>query len=466
MRPEKRSSFPSLLLLVSLAVATFPGIDAHAKGSVEPPPIIISTDVAIGLIDTHGGKSLSPVSFNADATYDNDTEVAPQDIDDGLALAMALNLDADDLVDVLAVVPTYGNASLPGQVLAARQITYTLKRRGDIPVVPGASGPVNQILHASPTWFDGTSSRIDGPLGSFRFACVNKGVSVMRKLIGRNTSPVTILAVGPLTDVACLLSTAPETVLKNIKEIIVVASQQEGESVQINGLVVNDFNFRMDPIAGALLLDLSGTKKVPLKLMSFSLTGQTSQTGDVIPFDADNYPGPEEPDAASKESFQWLLAAAAPRNEFWSAIFGTPEGPFDQYALSAVIRPELFDCRPALAYVQQCPFPAWSADYAVDQDGNPTEEPYNTTGNAPGDTEGNACVDHGSEHGGSLSEVPAQLIVTLDLDDQGGLVRGMTGLDGNIPAIDSPAQPVTACLDFASASARKEFEALLKQYTW
>jgi len=26
--------------------------------------------------------------------------------------------------------------------------------------------------------------------------------------------------------------------------------------------------------------------------------------------------------------------------------------------------------------------------------------------------------------------------------------------------------PVTACLDFASASAREEFEAVLKKYTW
>jgi hypothetical protein len=288
----------------------------------------------------------------------------------------------------------------------------------------------------------------------------------MNKVIGLSPQPVTLLALGPLTDVACLLSIASDPVLDNIREIIIVASQQEGESLQINGLVVNDFNFRMDPIAGALLLDLSRTTKVPLRFMSFSLTGQTSQTADVIPFDVDNYPGPEEPDAASEESFAWLLAAAAPRNEFWSGIFGTPEGPFDQYALSAAIRPDLFDCQPALAYVQQCPFPAWSADYAVDEDGDPTEEPYNSEGSTPGDKEGNPCVDHGSEHGGSLSEVPAQLIVTLDLDDQGTLVRGLTGVDGNIPAIEGPAQPVTACVDFASATARKEFEALLKQYTW
>ena len=269
---------------------------------------------------------------------------------------------------------------------------------------------------------------------------------------------MTLLALGPLTDVACLLNTARNSVLRNIKEIVVIGSQLEGESVQINGLVVNDFNFRMDPVAGALFLGAKRKVQVPIKLMSFSLTGQTSQADDLIAFDADSYPGPERPDRQSEKSFAWLLAAAEPRNEFWSGIFGVNEGPFDQYALVAAVWPELFDCQSALAYIQQCPTPAWSLDYPVDEDGNPTEEPYNASNNP--------CIDHGAKHGSSLSEVPAQLIVTLDLDDDGPLVRGLAGVDGNIPYLDSPARPVTACLDFASASAREEFAAVLKKYTW
>ena len=108
--------------------------------------------------------------------------------------------------------------------------------------------------------------------------------------------------------------------------------------------------------------------------------------------------------------------------------------------------------------MQQCPTPAWSPDFPTDADGNPTEQPYNANNNP--------CVDHGSTNGGSLSEVPAQLVVTLDLDDNGPLVRGITGIDGNIPDIDSPAVPVFACLDFAGDAARAKFESLLKKYTW
>ncbi len=56
--------------------------------------------------------------------------------------------------------------------------------------------------------------------------------------------------------------------------------------------------------------------------------------------------------------------------------------------------------------------------------------------------------------------------MTLDLNDNGPLIRGITGIDGNIPAIDSSAVAVVACLDFAGDAARAEFESLLKTYTW
>ncbi len=107
--------------------------------------------------------------------------------------------------------------------------------------------------------------------------------------------------------------------------------------------------------------------------------------------------------------------------------------------------------------MQQCPYPAWSPEYPTDVEGNPTEEPYNT--------DGNACMDHGSEHGSSLSQVPAQLVVSLAPDD-GPLVRGATGIDGNIPRLAAKTREVVVCVDFASPAAREHFEDLLLTYTW
>jgi inosine-uridine nucleoside N-ribohydrolase len=422
------------------------------------PRVIISTDVSLGLIDTHGGKSLTPVSLSLTSPWSRDADVVPQDMDDGLALAMALNLDASHEISLLGVYPTYGNASLPAEMMVARQIVRNLKKRRNLPIVPGASGPVSQVLHDTPIWFDGKHLPSAGVDGSFAAACVNAAVLHMRRTIQRSHGPVTILAIGPLTDVACLLQTSKPSVVQRIHEIIAIASRVEGESVQINGLVVNDFNFRMDPVAGTLMLAMAGRRDVPVRLMSFSLTGQTSQADSLIPFTADSYPGPPRPRPRDERSFAWLLEAAEPRNVYWSGIFGTDQGPFDQYAVMAAIEPELFDCRPALAYVQQCSFPAWSEAYAIDDQGNPVNQPYNTPDNP--------CIDHGSAHGASLSEVPAQLIATLNTDDPGLLVRGEPGIDGNLPALDLPAQPVTACIDFADAAARETFEERLKALTW
>ncbi len=136
-------------------------------------------------------------------------------------------------------------------MLVARQITRVLKRRYDIPIVPGATGPASQTLHPTPTWFDGTTVAVEGRMGSFAASCRNQAASAMRdhsavepRSASRRAPPI-----GP-TD-RCRLSAdddARGASTRKIKEIIALASRLEGESVQVNGKVVNDFNFRMDPI--------------------------------------------------------------------------------------------------------------------------------------------------------------------------------------------------------------------------
>lgn len=461
---KRRFLVRSLVLAGATALVLLGGYAKAFNAGRSVPRIILSTDVAIGLIDTHGGKSLTPALFDADHAYTTDADVAPQDIDDGLVLAMALNLDAAGRIELLAVVPTFGNASLPAEMMVARRIIRELKNRKDIPLVPGAMEPAAQILKPTATWFDGTSVKVQGKKGSFAQSCVNEGVRSMQDALlsqapffGRGS--VTILAIGAQTDVACLLNTAPLHALRKIKEIIILASRVEGESLLVNGKVVNDANVRFDPIGASLLLGARRAIHVPIRLMAFSLTGQTSQSGDVIPFDKFNYPGPPIPTPESTASFNWLVNAASVHNAYWKGIFGSVEGPFDQYALAAALKPQLFDCQAGYAYVQMCPYPAWSPDYPFDADGNPTQEPYN----APD----NPCVDHGSENGTSLSEVPAQLIVTTKMQDRGSLVRGQTGIDGNIPALNGlRARRVTVCTDFAGTVGRAEFESFLKFWTW
>jgi inosine-uridine nucleoside N-ribohydrolase len=370
---------------------------------------------------------------------------------------MALNMDAAGQKKVEALVPTYGNASLPAEMIVAQKIAWDLKGRADLPIAPGAVAPAAQVLHPAPQWFDGQDVRMTGADGSFAAACRNSGVDLMRERLLDRQEQVTLVAIGPLTDVACLVTIYPETA-PFLREVIVLASRIDGDSLAVNGKVVNDFNFRLDPLAGTLFLAADTEPPVPIRLMAFRLTGQTSQADDLIMLDASTLEGPSPPTPESTRSLSWLLESSQPRSEFWTGIFGTPEGPFDQYALVAAVEPDLFDCRTGWAHIQQCPFPAWSPQYPTDTNGDPTEQPYNTTDNP--------CIDHGTEHGSSLSQVPAQLVVTLDSGADGPLVRGTTGVDGDIPPLEANARKVTVCIDFADAAARQDFEDLLFEHTW
>lgn len=437
-----------LLYLFILIISTLSCTDkSDSVDAAAPIKVIISTDIATGLTDTHGGQGSVPVTLNSSG---KDADFTPQDLDDGLTVAMALNLHSQNQIIVDAVIPTFGNATLPAEMITAYQIVRNLKGFYDLPIVPGANAQVSQTLQPTPQYYTGENVPIAGPDGSFCAACKNSGVELMYNRLSASSEPMTILAIGPLTDVACLLTSYPQ-IKPKISEIIILASQIQGKGLFINDKTVNDFNFRMDPVGGALFL--YAADDIPVKLMSFALSGQTSQSGSRhMQFDNTTLKGPNPSTAASQKSLNWILEASKPRNAFWKSIFGAEEGPFDQYTLMAAIKPELFDCQEGLAYVQMCPYPAWSPSFE-----NPDGTPYNAANNP--------CIDHAPGQG-SLSQVPAQLVVSLDLSDTGPLVRGTTGIYGNIPQLNSGARKVTVCTNFVNDEAFETFKQFIYEHTW
>lgn len=62
-------------------------------------------------------------------------------------------------------------------------------------------------------------------------------------------------------------------------EIILMASRLEGEYFAINAKLINEFNFRMVPVGGTLLFGSDAARDIPIRLMSFNLSGQTTQAG-------------------------------------------------------------------------------------------------------------------------------------------------------------------------------------------
>jgi pyrimidine-specific ribonucleoside hydrolase len=225
-----------LTFLVSVAglMAVGPSSTTAFAGQVDGGPsrtrVIISTDLATGL---EGGwrKGVS-------------------DIDDGLAAAMAL---ADPALDVRGVVTTFGNNDAAPEAIVANRLLHDLLGSG-VPVYQGAAvRPSNPQV----SWYDGA------PIAE---ACLNDGVEYMASELSRG--PLTIVAIGPLTDVACLLQNYPQQAAA-IQRVVAIGGRTPHQRFQIGKVAgLTDFNV-MDPRAVQVLLEES---PVPVTFMTFSLT--------------------------------------------------------------------------------------------------------------------------------------------------------------------------------------------------
>jgi pyrimidine-specific ribonucleoside hydrolase len=83
---------------------------------------------------------------------------------------------------------------------------------------------------------------------------------------------LTILALGPVTNVATVLTNHPE-LSSNVEEVVAVAGRRPGQTFTLGegGTPLMDFNFELDPAGFQVLLDSS----VPLALAPFEISAKT-----------------------------------------------------------------------------------------------------------------------------------------------------------------------------------------------
>ena len=199
-----------------------------------PIPLIIDTDVALGV--HHEGR--------------------PRDIDDGFAIAEALN---SPLLDLRLVSTVFGNAPQDAVFQVANEI-IALKGAAT-PVLRGASTPMAKD--------ESTNDAVEG----------------MARLLRQE--PCAIAAIGPLTNMGLLARHHPDAFAR-ITQLIIVAGRSEGARFFIGDAgPVQDFNFENDVAAAQLMLASAapGTRVVSPKktLRSLHAVGQrlraTSTTG-------------------------------------------------------------------------------------------------------------------------------------------------------------------------------------------
>lgn len=186
-------------------------------------------------------------------------------VDDAVALMLAA---ASPEVQVIAVTTGYGNAAVEVTTANALRLRK-LAGLGEVPVAAGAGRPlVYPHRGRDSSWHgaDGMGGRADllppldgppSPLGA---------VPLIATLLRRANRPVTLVAIGPLTNIALLLAVHPE-VKPQIGRIVVMGG----------GFDAPEFNIGSDPEAARRVLveeDVPATL-VPLDLARRAVLGST-----------------------------------------------------------------------------------------------------------------------------------------------------------------------------------------------
>jgi purine nucleosidase len=250
------------------------------------------------------------------------------DIDDGFALALTL---AEPELSLELVTTVNGNTDLDTATRLTGELLARLGR--DVEVVPGAGAPLvpAESVRGRPS---PTGLTPDGQL-------VHAAVELAERVV-REPGELTVVAIGPLTNVALALLLQPQLATA-VREIVVMGGVFLGHTGV--GVMPGEFNFWVDPDAAAVVLD-SGA---PLRLVGLDVTRR-------VRLDRDDA-------ARLRETGRGFATFAADCTDQWIDHLErtTPGDDWDRgscalhdpLAVAAVARPDLLTWRPARVSVER-----------------------------------------------------------------------------------------------------------------
>jgi pyrimidine-specific ribonucleoside hydrolase len=225
------------------------------------------------------------------------------DVDDCWALMMALRSPE---LDIRGISTTFGNTKGETVLQVARQVIGQLGGAAQTPIYEGSHD------QGSPEWNSTPASTAIA--------------STLRR------EKLTIIAQGPLTNIATVIVNYPDLV-KNIALIVMVAGKRPSNLFHPGKqwwFHFSDFNIRKDPPAAKIVLE-SG---IPLVLTPFELATKVT----IMRSDLDKL-------ASGDQSAQWLRQASQSWMSFWEDhLHQKGFHPFDALAVGYVTMPDLFSC--------------------------------------------------------------------------------------------------------------------------
>lgn len=259
------------------------------------------------------------------------------DPDDCFAIA---KIAMRNTVDLAGISTVFGNADLATNNKIANELVSILNSEG----------------YQLPEIFTGADSPFDPESTKPTAASIALSLALSERKL-------TVLALGPLTNIAQAIQTDP-SIQQNLTRIIAVMGRREGHLFHPSegkgkgllfghGPVFSDFNFRKDPDAVRFLL----ATDIPITLVPYEAARDVIFTTGAL-----------EELAQSSIAGAWLAERATDWMEFWRADVGI-EGfyPFDLVAAHYVLSSSDFECAIVSAQV----IDGWAPDWlwALDSEG-------------------------------------------------------------------------------------------------
>lgn len=182
-------------------------------------------------------------------------------VDDAMAILLALRSPE---LKVEAITPVSGNVPLSMTLPNALRLVE-IAGRTDIPVAAGASVPLMRNL-VTAKYAHGNNG-----LGGVEFPepkvkpVKETATEIICRIVRANPGEITIVAVGPLTNMATVLRSDPE-IAKLIRAIVIMG----GSITNGNVTPAAEFNLYVDPEAARIVFDAG----VPLTMVGLNVTEQ------------------------------------------------------------------------------------------------------------------------------------------------------------------------------------------------
>jgi inosine-uridine nucleoside N-ribohydrolase len=210
---------------------------------------------------------LSSLSREGAAMEKAPTAAAPRrviiDTDPGVddALAILLALRSPEL-QVEAITPVAGNVPLEFTLPNALKLVE-IAGRTDVPVAGGARHPlVRKLITGEHVHGNNGLAGVEFPEPKIK-PVAESAPEMIRKIVKANPGEISIVAVGPLTNVALALRDDPDLAAK-IKSIVIMGGSLSGGNVT----PAAEFNLYVDPEAARIVFDAG----VPLTMVGLDVT--------------------------------------------------------------------------------------------------------------------------------------------------------------------------------------------------